>query len=85
MWYLHQELARAQTEEEKREEYGDLLFALVNYGRLLGFDAEEALDAASQKIRTRLVKMDKILTISGRKMSDCTKTELLTGWKEAKN
>lgn len=79
------ELAAATTPEARKEEYGDLLFALVNYGRLLEIDAEEALDAASQKIRTRLVKMEKNITKKDKKMSDCTKTELIDCWEEIKN
>lgn len=78
------ELAAAATPEEQREEYGDLLFALVNYGRMLGIDAEEALDAASQKIRARLVNMEKNIAKNGKILSDCTKTELLAKWEETK-
>lgn len=79
-----EELAAATDDREKKEEFGDLLFALVNYGRMLGIDAEEALDAASQKFRNRLTQMEKKFTESGKILSECTKTELLEGWRKNK-
>ena len=79
-----EELAAATGDNDRKEEFGDLLLALVNYGRLLGIDAEEALDFASQKMRNRLVKMEKIIEKNGKKMADCTKTELLAAWETAK-
>lgn len=78
------ELAYAETDAAKKEEFGDLLFALVNYGRLLGIDAEEALDLASQKVRSRLVEMEKKVAKNGKKLSDCTKIELIAAWDTTK-
>ena len=78
------ELANACDDASRKEELGDLLFALVNYARLLEIDAEEALEAASQKVRTRLVEMEKNVAKKGKKVSDCTKTELLAGWEATK-
>lgn len=78
------ELAAAPDEKTKKEEFGDLLFALVNYGRLLGIDAEEALDLASQKVRTRLVEMEKNVAKNSKKLSDCTKIELIEAWDATK-
>ena len=78
------ELSAASTEKERFEEYGDLLLALVNYGRLLGLDAEEALEAASQKFRTRLVEMEKNLEKNNKNLSNCTKSELLAAWDKIK-
>lgn len=79
-----EELAAARTEKERFEEYGDLLLALVNYGRLLGLDAEEALDAASQKFRTRLVEMEKNFEKNNKNLSNCTKKEMFDAWLKIK-
>ena len=56
---------RAEFEREERgsraatEEFGDLLFALVNVARRCGIDAEEALAASNAKFRRRWSAMEK--------------------------
>ncbi|HZT05572.1 MAG TPA: MazG nucleotide pyrophosphohydrolase domain-containing protein [Chloroflexota bacterium] len=47
------ELAAAATLDHQREELGDVLFALVNLGRRLGFSAELALQEANEKFIRR--------------------------------
>ena len=42
-------------------EYGDLLFALVNYGRHLGLDAEQALNDASSRFAGRFAVVEKLV------------------------
>lgn len=53
---IHEELAEvraAGTDEERMEEVGDLLFAVANYARKLGIDAESALRVANRKFERR--------------------------------
>ncbi|MBB3763784.1 nucleoside triphosphate pyrophosphohydrolase [Sphingomicrobium lutaoense] len=53
---IHEELAEveaARTDEERQEEIGDLLFAVVNLARFLGVDSEEALRQANRKFERR--------------------------------
>ena len=55
------ELTEAQREndaEHINEEYGDLLFSVVNLGRFLGTDPETALAAATNKFICRFEKME---------------------------
>ena len=42
------------------EEFGDLMFALVNYGRKLGLDSEKALKRCAEKFKARFDEMENI-------------------------
>ena len=52
------EVEAAANEQERTEEIGDLLFAVVNYARHLGVDAEGALRAASDKFARRFQSIE---------------------------
>lgn len=51
--------------ESIREEYGDLLFAVVNLGRFLGVDSETAMTGATNKFISRFGKMEKLANEKG--------------------
>ncbi len=53
-----EELKTAQSNQEKVEEAGDLLFAVVNYVRAHGIAAEDALRAANAKFERRFRGME---------------------------
>ncbi len=69
----------------KEEEFGDLLFSLVNLARHEGIDAEGALRGAAQKFASRFRKVEAGVEASGRPFSDFSLEELDAIWDRIKN
>ncbi len=59
------ELLAATSDDERKEEYGDLLFVLVNMGRKLGVDPEGALRSASRKFASRFARVERLAEEQG--------------------
>lgn len=81
------ELAEALAAGDARrvaDEFGDLLFALVNLGRFLGASAEEALRAATGRFVARFEAMEERLAREGRDVTSADPAELDRLWEAAK-
>lgn len=70
--------------EHINEEFGDLLFAVVNMARHLGVDPEKSLTAANYKFEKRFRNMEDAITESGRKFRDHSLESLDKEWRAAK-
>ena len=69
--------------QQKTDEFGDILFALINVARWEGVDAEEALMSACRKFRARWSYMEKAAAEKGFSLDE--KPELQEDlWQEAK-
>ena len=66
------------------EEFGDLLFAVINAARLYGVDAEAALNGACSKFRRRFNYVEQRILSQGRSLSDATLADMDALWDEAK-
>lgn len=66
------------------EEFGDLLFALINYGRMLGINAEDALDKTNRKFRSRFGYLEQQAHERGMGVQNLSLDEMIALWKEAK-
>ena len=81
------ELKEAMAAKERadiEEEYGDLLFAMVNLGRHLEIDAETALIAANEKFKRRFHFIEKTLGEAGSDLDSATLDEMEAIWGNAK-
>jgi MazG family protein len=68
----------------KEEEFGDLLFSLVNFARHEGLDAEGALREATQKFDRRFRDVEAEVEASGKPMQEFTLEELDAIWDRVK-
>ncbi|MBW3565795.1 MAG: nucleoside triphosphate pyrophosphohydrolase [Acidobacteria bacterium] len=70
---------------DPRHELGDLLFAVVNLARRLGFDAENALQDATGRFMRRFEHIERSADASARALESYSLDELEALWTEAKN
>lgn len=78
------EFKQADTEESRAQEFGDLLFTLVNIARRLGVDSEAALRETNQRFCQRFSYMEEACRQRGVKIGDLSFDEQNTLWEEAK-
>lgn len=78
------EAVAAGSQKEITEEFGDVLFALVNYSRFLKIDAEQALETTNRKFIRRFQQMEEMAAARGRALHDMTLAEMDALWNEVK-
>jgi len=78
------ELREAATAADRAEEYGDLLFVLVNVARWQGIEAEAALRAANDKFRRRFASVERQAADRSVALRDLSFAELDALWDAAK-
>jgi ATP diphosphatase len=69
---------------EMTDEFGDVLFALVNFGRHLAIDAETALRGTNEKFRSRFHAVEDALVARGDTLEEATLDEMEGLWQAAK-
>jgi nucleoside triphosphate diphosphatase len=79
-----QELERAGTPDQRFQELGDLLFAVVNVARKLKVDPELALRASSDRFRTRIDAASKLAATERRNWNDLVPDEQLIYYARAR-
>ncbi len=70
--------------DEKEEEFGDVLFALVNYARFIDVNPENALRRTNDKFTRRFRHIEQRLSERGLTMKDVDLEEMDQYWNEAK-
>jgi XTP/dITP diphosphohydrolase len=66
------------------QEFGDLLFSLVNFARFAGINPEEALERTNRKFISRFQYLEAAAARAGQSLSSLTLAEMDVYWEEAK-
>lgn len=66
------------------DEFGDVLFSIVNYSRFLKVDAENALERTNKKFIRRFQHMEKMAAAQGKTLDEMSLTEMDGLWNEVK-
>jgi XTP/dITP diphosphohydrolase len=78
---LQENVRNGAPREMVEDEFGDVLFSLVNYARFVGVDPETALERVNRKFKRRF---EYIEANAPRPLKDMTLGEMDTLWNEAK-
>ena len=79
-----QEAILEANQQHIEEEFGDVLFSLINYARFLNIDAEGALEKTNKKFIYRFQQIEAIATQRGKALQDMTLGEMDSIWNEVK-
>jgi XTP/dITP diphosphohydrolase len=75
----------SESEHKKvEEEFGDVIFSLINYARFLQVDAENALEITNKKFIRRFTQMEEAAMKKGRHLNEMTLEEMDSIWNEIK-
>jgi len=87
---VQEELTEFHAEVEKcehpkmEEEFGDVLFSLINYARFLNINPEDALEKTNKKFIKRFQYLENQAAKIGKPLSEMTLAEMDVFWNEAK-
>ena len=87
---VKEELAELEVEimtgrvKEMENEFGDLIFSIVNTARLYGIDPESALERTNQKFIRRFNYLEENTLLKGKSLQGMTLEEMDVYWNEAK-
>lgn len=86
---VEEEISEMQTEvkaqsDRVEDEFGDVLFALINYARFINVNPEDALEKTNRKFIRRFQYIEQQAKASGRNISDLTLEEMEAYWQQAK-
>lgn len=83
-WQSAHEDDSKEKHSKVEEEFGDVVFSLVNYARFLQVDAENALEVTNKKFIRRFSKMEEQVMQDGKDLTDMTLTEMDAIWNSIK-
>jgi XTP/dITP diphosphohydrolase len=73
-----------ENSNQKEEEFGDLLFSLINYARFVDINAENALSISNEKFINRFKLMEELAANDGIELKNLNLAEMDVYWDKAK-
>ena len=83
LWELQEEIDN-NDKRKIEEEFGDVLFSMINYGRFLKVDAESALERTNKKFIKRFQYLEAKAKETNTSLKDMSLAEMDVFWEEAK-
>lgn len=75
-----------QKDQKKvEEEFGDVLFSMVNFARFLDIDAENALEITNKKFISRFTQMEQAALAKGMNLNEMSLEQMDSIWNEIKH
>ncbi len=81
---LKSEVDNKAAQEKIENEFGDVMFSLINYARFVGVNPEDALERTNKKFIKRFQYLEKESAKAGKQLSEMTLAEMDVYWNEAK-
>lgn len=81
---LDKQSSENANQEKVLDEFGDLLFSLVNFARFINIDPEEALERTNKKFISRFHYLETESAKDGKKMGEMSLEEMDLYWEKAK-
>lgn len=86
---VQEEIAELKAEVDQKsdkveDEFGDVLFSLINYARFVNVNPDDALEKTNKKFIKRFQYIEEKAKMSGRKLTDLSLDEMEQYWQEAK-
>ncbi len=81
---LKHELDNGADTLRTESEFGDLMFALVNYARFIDVNPETALERTNRRFISRFKHLEKAINAEGKNLHDMTLAEMNVYWESAK-
>ncbi len=81
---LKYEIENTTNPEKIEDEFGDLLFSLINYARFIDVNPENALEKTNLKFKKRFQYLEEQTQKAGKKLNEMTLAEMDVFWNEAK-
>ena len=79
-----QEAIAAGDQAEMQGEFGDVMFALINYARFIKVDPELALEQTNKKFMRRFQRVEELAAAEGKSLHDMTLWEMDALWNKVK-
>lgn len=81
---LKAELVQPDNQEKSQQEFGDLLFSLINLARKSGLNPDDALEYTNQKFMKRFMYIEESAKAQGKNLLNMSLEEMDAIWNEAK-